>query len=306
MPYMIRQGALIMTREPKILIWDIETALAAFWTFSCGDQVLRHGDLMEGYFSRTHIMTISYMWLGEKKAHSLNWGESEADEAEMIRKFDEIVKQADLVIGKNSHRFDNKHLNAQRLFFDLPAIGNWVERSEDLEQLLRRNFNVQSQSLDYWSKQLGIGGKISMSKSSHWTPLAQGRLLALVARKMDVVPVGALDAMAKVLFNTTYLNAKKDYTRALKDMETYNKKDVVDTAKLLQKVLPHVKMKFNYGAFVSAQQDDGVLRCRQCASENVTKHGFRFIASARHQRYICHECGCDQTSKLPKIEGVLK
>jgi len=251
-------------------------------------------------------MTISYMWLGEKTAHVLNWGESEADEAEMVRKFDAIINEADLVIGKNSHRFDNKHVNAQRLFFDLPAIGNWVEKSEDLEQMLRKNFNVQSQSLDYWSKQLGIGGKIKMSKDSHWTPLAQGRLLDLIAHKMDSVPVGALDAVSKILFNTTYLNAKKDYRKALAEMEKYNKKDVMDTAKVLQKVLPHVKMKFNYGAFISAQQDDGVLRCRQCASTDVQKNGYRFVAAKRHQRFVCKSCLCDQTQPLPKIDGVLK
>ena len=178
-----------MKNQPNILIYDIETTLLALWDFSLGKSVLRHGQMMKGYFSRTHIICITYQWLGEKKAHALTWGNSIEDEIQMIKDFDKLVKSADVIIGKNSNRFDNKHINTQKIWW--PEIGmdpSWLYKCDDLERQMRRYLYLPSYSLDYFSEQLGLGGKRKM-EFSDWTSINENRMVQLIGK--SVTPPGS-------------------------------------------------------------------------------------------------------------------
>jgi hypothetical protein len=75
-------------------------------------------------------------------AKTINWGWHKQDTASVIEKFDKIIKQADITIGKNSDRFDVKHINTQRFLAGLPALPEWASITDDVEKQLRKHLNT--------------------------------------------------------------------------------------------------------------------------------------------------------------------
>ena len=277
---------------PKILIYDIETSLSMAYLFSMGKQVIRHGSLLKGYFSRTHIISIQYRWVHEKKTKLLTWGESIADEKKMIEDFDKLISQADCVIGKNSARFDDKHINSQRLWHDLPGNPDWMKFTDDIERQMRRFFNLQSYSLDYFSEQLGLGGKTKMDFSD-WVHIGEYRTLQLLGVKS--AKLVAIDNMCQIMFGKNVKDITRDGKVALKKMFAYGIKDTDDTTELFKLCSKHFKLKFNHAVY---HQDDRI--CPSCGADALIKHAIRVSGKTRYQRYRCTKCGTTCQRPLSK------
>jgi DNA polymerase elongation subunit (family B) len=266
-----------MSDKPKILFYDIETSLHMVWAFSLGKQVVRHNQLVSGYFSRPRIICISYSWADEKKVHTLDWGFTDEDEAWMIKKFAEVVAEADVVIGKNNKRFDDKQLASAALFNNLVTdIPELARKSDDLERHMRRTFYLPSYSLDYLSKELGIGGKMGM-EFGDWITLASYKLL-----EMSKIDLREADVLVERLFGVKIEKLQRDYCKALTKMITYNKKDVTDTKTLWNYCVKHFEPKFNYSVFL------GVPACKRCGSKDVYKKPIS--KASTHQHYHCPTC----------------
>jgi hypothetical protein len=261
-----------MTTEPRILFYDIETCLMPMYAFRLGKQVVRHTQLMKGYFYRPHIITISYMFEGDSSPSVLTWGESEADEKKMVQEFTKIVKSADLTIGKNNMRFDNKHINTQRLIYNLEGYPDWNLGSDDLESQIRRNFYAPSFSLDYFSELLGYGGKDSMCFGD-WVELIEYRMLQL----------GGVESkgLLELLTGKKLSEVKRDGKKAIKKMAKYNKKDVTDTKNLWDYCSKHFRPKLNRAAF------SGEMVCCNCGSADVRKDGTKVSGGVKYQRWYC-------------------
>lgn len=202
-----------MTKQqpPKILVYDIETTPVLAWIWRCGDQVVRHGQLHED-FNVTKVICITYQWAHQKKAKALVFDIKKQDDSKIIEEFDKLINEADVVIGKNNKKFDDKHINFRRFMHGLPPIPDWIRKSDDLEQQMRKHFNMQSFGLDYFSKLVTGEGKIKMEMQD-W---------------IDIV-----------------FHKKK---KALNKMVKYGKKDAEDTVKLINKVRPYVSFKYNHAA----------------------------------------------------------
>lgn len=202
---------LLKDNQPKVLIYDIEVTPVLAWIWRCGEQYVGHHQLHEE-LNMTKVICITYRWLHEKKSKALVFDIGTLDDHDIIQTFDSIIQKADVIIGKNSDRFDNKHLNFRRMMHGLPAITDWIKRTDDLEKQMRRHFNMQSFSLDYFSKITGSDGKIKMNLQD-W---------------IDIV--------------------YRHDTKALNKMVKYGLKDVDDTAELVLKVWPYVTPKANMAA----------------------------------------------------------
>lgn len=195
-------------KKKKILFYDIETTPLKAYIWRLGKQVVRHGQLTEdGYMS--DIICMTWCWNDGKPAQVIGWGYHKQDSTKIIEKFDALAKQADVVIGKNSDRFDNKHMNTRRLVAGLECEPDWIKYTDDLEKQLRRHFNLPSYSLDYFSKLLGLGGKISM-QFSDWVDIVEKR-------------------------------SKASYDKMLK----YGKKDIEDTRAIWDYCEKHVTPKYH-------------------------------------------------------------
>jgi len=261
--------------KPKTLFYDIETSLLVNHCFGLGKTVLRHGSLLPGYFSRTHIITLTYKWSDSDEVVTLDWGKTEEDEKTMIELFDKEVQKADQVIGKNNRRFDDKLINAARLWFDLPGNPEWIRYNDDLEAQMRRYFKLPSQSLDYISHQLGLGGKDTM-QFSDWVDLSYLRMAQLAPESKSLI---------KVLTGQSMTTCLKNGKEALHKMTVYNQKDVTDTENLWNYCKKHFEPKFN-----TANLNEAMV-CKICGSNNIRKNGTRYSGKTRYQSFYCNNHG---------------
>lgn len=238
--------------KPKILFYDIETSPLKAWVWSCGKQVIRHGQLDKNY-CRWGIICVTYCWNDGKPAQSIDWGYGEQDSGAVVKEFDNIIKQADWTIGKNSDLFDTRMINAVRMFAGLPGMPEWTKYKDDLEVQMRRYFRLPSQSLDYISGQLGYGGKIKMEMQD-WIDICE---------------------------------KNKGGEKALAKMIKYGKKDVVDTRALWNRLSEHFEPKFNMATYLNAKL---VCKYSDCGSSELRKDGVRIGAKTRYQEYRCKKC----------------
>ncbi len=145
-----------MTRNKgHILFYDMETAPLQAWVWSPGKQYVGHKQLVKDH-NRYGIICITYCWNDGKPAQCIDWDYDLQDTGNVVEQFDKVLRTADHVIGKNNKRFDDKMLNAARMFAGLPGMPDWVRYTDDLEQQMRRYFRLPSQSLDYISDQFQL------------------------------------------------------------------------------------------------------------------------------------------------------
>lgn len=257
-----------------ILTFDIETKLKEFLSFSCGETVLRHTQLTERSALQHNIICIAAKWY-HKKEVMLFTGPNAVEE------FDKEARKADVCLGKNNHRFDNKYINTERMMRGLKPYPEWMDTSEDLERQLRRNFNFTSQSLDYISKLFGFGGKEKM-EFSDWRDIHNYELLTDIDKASTICSVD-LNATSKVLFNASVRQVTVKGKAALKKMYHYNKKDVLDTENVLIKVLPYIKLKKN------ASTHGGGKDCTVCGSKLIVATKIITLGTTKYQQFDCLE-----------------
>lgn len=238
--------------QPKILTYDLETTLLQFWAFNTGKQVLRHHQLVNGK-SRTDVICMAWAWNDGKPAQVMGWGFEEQNSKPILQKLDQLIGEADIVIGKNNHRFDDKHVNAHRMFNQEPGIVDWSGKSDDLEKQIRKHFKLPSYSLDYLSQELGYGGKESMDFSD-WVKIQEKH------------PTEGNDAYEKMMH--------------------YCCKDVEDTRSIWDRLLPYITPKFNHATFSNTQNAGGMV-CKVCGSANIIKQGRYISGKTVYRQWRC-------------------
>lgn len=197
-----------MTKQPKILIWDIETLPAIAYIFDIFQGTNPDWVIQEG-----SIVTIAYRWLGEEKAKVLSvtdfpktFKANVYDDTELLKAFLEIMNEADYTVAHYGDKFDMRMFNGR--VFRAGLTPTAPTKQLDTWKLVKRHFKFQSNKLDYIGKALGLGGKIKTS-GELWLKCAKG---------------------------------DKD---AIKDMATYNAQDVDLLHDVFLKLLPYVKTTLN-------------------------------------------------------------
>lgn len=239
-----------MSAKPKILFYDIETTPVRAYIWRPGKQVIRHGQLHKSC-NVTNIICIGYCWNDDRPAKVLYWDYNTQNCEKLIEKFDLLIKKADVTIGKNSDRFDVKHINTQRMLHGLPGLPEWAKYTDDLEKQMRKYFALPSQSLDYISGLLGFGGKNPMEFNDWIEIVEQGKNGKALQRKMG----------------------------------EYCAKDVEDTRAVWNRLEAHITPKFNYSTFYNE------FCCTTCGSSRVIKNGTRIAGKSIYQHYYCNEHG---------------
>jgi hypothetical protein len=268
----VNKKSLSKRKLPKILIYDIETTPLKAWIWRCGEQTVRHNQL-DYYYKEYGISTIAYKWMHEKTVNVLSSDDK-------ISKFDEEVKKADIVIGKNSDNFDVKHINTQRLLQNLPPMPQWLDSNDDLEKQMRRFFVFPSMSLDYISQVFGLGGKVKM-EFQDWIDIENMKLLEKLFITNETLTYSERKNISLTLFGKTHLEIFKLGDKALDKMIFYNKKDVRDTEKALLKVLPHIKLKYNASTLNEGQG------CITCGSLDLKPTKVIVKGKTQYQQFEC-------------------
>ena len=165
----------------------------------------------------------------------------------MLKGIHALLDEADVVVHYNGTKFDIPTLNKEFLLagFKPPAPYKQV----DLLKVARTQFKFPSNKLDYVSRALGVATKVKHRGHQLW-----------------------IDCMAGL-------------DSAWKEMEIYNKQDVVVLEQVYYILLPWIKNHPNHGLY------NEKCSCPNCGGVSYKKRGWYYTANLKYQRYRCSSCG---------------
>lgn len=201
-------------KSPKTLLFDIETSLQPVAVFQlAGNDWIQP----ENILAERHLVSVCWKWLGESKIYSVSllddpkrFAKDPHDDKHVAEVFHDVMMEADCLVGHNSDSFDIKYLKTRMLVHGLtplPPIS-----SLDTYKVLKQQFMLNSNKLDYAGKILGLG------------------------RKKDTPKGLWLDVLA---------GSKK----AIKIMVDYNKRDVTLLEDVFKKLVPYIPNHMNRELF---------------------------------------------------------
>ena len=235
----------------KILVYDIETSRTTALVWWTGKQYISHDQLRE----EPKIITIAWKWLGEDKVHTLNWDKDGSDQ-EMMVKFLKQYNKADMVIGQNNDRFDNRWINARAMKYRLDV--NVHVRSFDIMKETKRLFRLPSYSMKYITKFLGIEEKLKHEGLIMW----------------DMVQFGTP-------------KQKKEY---LQKMLAYNRQDIVATEDMYITLRKYMGHKMHFGVL----NGEPSFTCPNCGGRQIKVDKTTVTPAGTVQRIM--KCQFDQTT----------
>ena len=167
--------------EPRVLVWDIETAPNVGYTWGKWDQNVLA-------FTRPwYVLTIAWKWEGDKKVQVLGLDDFELfdtdprDDTALLAVAWELLNEADFVVAHNGVAFDTKKINARLIMqgFDPPT----PFREIDTLSIARKNFAFTSNKLGDICQALGIGTKEDTGGFATWVGCMEGDLKAFAKMK---------------------------------------------------------------------------------------------------------------------------
>lgn len=197
-----------LSSDFKIMIYDIETSRVTAKVWWTGKQYVGHKQLTE----EPKIISISWKWLGEDKIHALTWDKNHCDK-KMVTKFMKEYNSADMVIGQNNDRFDNRWINARAMKHGIHF--NTFVKSFDIMKQTKRLFRLPSYSMDYITKFLNVENKQTHEGIHMWDMIQDGN--------------------------------KKQQKEYLQKMVDYNVGDIVSTEAMYIKLRKYMGHKMHFG-----------------------------------------------------------
>lgn len=163
------------SEHPKILLYDIETAPLSAYLFGIWQQNVNLDFLNADWF----MLSWAAKWLDEEEIFSdvvtPDEATSENDKRICVSLWD-MIDEADIVIGHNVDKFDVKKMNTRFLFHGLqkPSLYETI----DTLKVLKKNFAITSNRLDYFNKWMGMEGKLH-TDAKLWARCLKGEQEAL-------------------------------------------------------------------------------------------------------------------------------
>lgn len=153
-------------RSIKRLFFDIETSPNIVYTWNIGyDLKIDYQNII----TERAVICICYKWEHEKEVHSLYW--DKGNDKQMIRKFFDIITEADEIIGHNSDKFDMKWFKARALYHGIFYMPEF--KTIDTLKISRQNFKFNSHRLDYIGQFLGLGKKVDTGGFGLWKDIIE-------------------------------------------------------------------------------------------------------------------------------------
>lgn len=248
---------------PKILLLDIETAPIEAYVWNLGETNVNI-DMVK---QNTTMFCYAAKWLDKPKIYFDKVKlDNVRDDYKISKSLKKLVDQADIIIGHNIKKFDRKKSNYRMVVNNLQPTNNAVKIIDTL-QIARKYFAFDSNKLEHLANILNLKYK----KLKHET--FSGNALWIAC-----------------------LNKNK---KAWREMEHYNKYDVLVLEEAYKKLIPWDN-SINFNVF----HDHNENKC-SCGSYVVKKSGFRYTAAGKFQSYMCLTCGKrwqGRTNLLSKIK----
>lgn len=243
----------------KALVFDVETAPILGYVWGLWDNNIALNQIHSDW----HILSWSAKWLGSKTVmyQDQRYAKNVEDDSKLLKRIWKLLDEADIVITQNGKSFDVKKLNARFVLHGFQPPSSY--KHIDTKLLAKKHFAFTSNKLEYMSDKLCAKfKKLKHTKFQGfelWKECLAGNLVAW------------------------------------KEMERYNKYDVLALEELYKKLIPWDNA-INFNLY----SRDNVTRCT-CGSANFKRNGYFYGAVGRYQRYKCVNCGSeirDRTNTL--------
>lgn len=243
--------------KPKILLFDIETAPILGHVWGLWENNLGLNQVKSDW----HVLAWAAKWLGDSPNKIMYADQRNAknveDDSKILKGIWSLLNQADVVITQNGKAFDEKKLNARFILNGMKPPSSY--KHIDTKQIASRKFAFTSNKLEYMTDKLCKKYKKLKHKKfpGHelWTECLNGN------------------------------------TEAWKEMERYNKYDVLSLEELYTKLQPwDSSINFN------SLSDTAGHKCN-CGSTKFNKNGFFYSSVGKYQRYSCAKCGAEMRDR---------
>lgn len=180
------------------------------------------------------------------------------DDSKLLEGIWKLMDEADIIVTQNGKAFDEKKLNARFILNGFKPPSSY--RHIDTKQIANRKFAFTSSKLEYMTYKLNKKYK----KQKH----------------------------AKFSGFELWSECLKGNKKAWKEMEKYNKYDVLSLEELYKKLRPWDN-SINFDVYC---EDASKQRC-VCGSTDFRKYGFKYTNIGKYQRYKCLSCGSEAKDK---------
>lgn len=168
------------------------------------------------------------------------------------------IDEADALLTFNGANFDLPTLNREFIKYKLNPPAPY--RHIDLLRVAKRRFRFASNKMDHLADELGLERKINHSGHQLWVDCMKGD------------------------------------KKAWKEMEAYNKQDVVIVEQMYARMLPWIDDHPNYALYVNADYPV----CTNCASDNIQSRGVQHNRTLSYLRFQCTDCGTWLRARFPE------
>lgn len=240
-------------RKLNVLILDIETAPILGYVWGLWENDLGLNQIKTDW----HILAWSAKWLGDPPSKILYMDQRRArditNDKTILRGIWKLLNEANVVITQNGKAFDEKKLNARFILngFKPPSSYKHI----DTKVIANKKFAFTSNKLEYMSDKL----------CKHY-------------KKQKHSKFSGFELWSECL---------KGNLKAWKEMERYNKYDVLSLEELYLKMQPWDN-SINFNLYRDA--DDYVCNC---GSKAFSKNGYAYTRVGKYQRYECKKCGAE-------------
>lgn len=239
-------------KGPKVLVFDIETSPILAHVWSIWEQNVGLVQIKDDW----HLLSWAAKWLGDKEVmyQDQRGVRDIADDKKLLRGIWKLLDEADVVVTQNGRQFDQKKLNARFVIqgFQPPSSFKHI----DTKILAKRHFGFTSNKLEYMTDKLCTKYKKLTHKKfpgfELWKECLAGNI------------------------------------EAWKEMELYNKHDVLALEELYQKLIPW-DSSINFNLY---RPIDGQHVCK-CGSTELARNGYYFTTAGKFRRFKCKQCGAE-------------
>ena len=238
-------------QKPKILLIDIETAPILGYVWGLWENNVGLNQIKSDWY----VLSWAAKWLDDPKVlyADLRGSKNLENDKSLLQSIWRLLDDCDILITQNGKAFDTKKLNARFVLNGMKPPSSY--RQIDTLLLAKKHFAFTSNKLEYMSDKLCTKYKKQVN------------------RKFDGFRL--------------WSECLKNNKEAWKEMEKYNRYDVLALEELYKKLQPWDNA-INFDIY-----SDGIVEACNCGSLELVKNGFCYTASGRYQRYQCAKCGAE-------------
>lgn len=243
------------SKGPKVLLLDIETAPIIGYVWGLWENNVALNQIHTDWY----ILSWSAKWLDDHKVMYMDQRNASniEDDSKILKGIWKLIDEADVVVTQNGKSFDMKKLNARFIMngFQPPS----TVRHIDTKQLAAKHFGFTSNKLEYMTDKL-----------------------CKKYKKLKHTKFAGFELWRQCLAGNK---------KAWREMEKYNKYDVLSLEELYHKLIP-----WDHSINFNVYHDRLENKCK-CGSTAIKRNGYAFTAIGKYQRYKCQKCGTETRSR---------